>query len=133
MPVPRTTAGLHAVWPEILETATRQSRLLGQALEHATPEWADDGVVSLRFGADEAVFREGVERQVGAVVTILSARLGTEVRVSTASNEPTAGGKRSNRMTVKDLHADRLRELRRKDPALDAAADALDLELVEEE
>lgn len=133
MPVPRTTAGLHAVWPEILATAGRQSRLLGQALEHATPEWLEDGVISLRFGPDEAVFREGVERQVGAVVTILSARLGTEVRVSTASSEPTAGGKRSNRMTVKDLHADRLRELRRKDPALDAAADALDLELVEEE
>ena len=133
MPVPRTTAGLHAVWPEILTTATRQSRLLGQALEHATPEWAEDGVVGLRFGADEAVFREGVERQLAAVVTILSARMGTEVRVSLASNEPTAGGKRSNRMTVKDLHADRLRELRRKDPALDAAADALDLELVEEE
>jgi hypothetical protein len=31
------------------------------------------------------------------------------------------------------MRADRLRDLRRRDPALDAAADALDLELVEEE
>jgi DNA polymerase-3 subunit gamma/tau len=133
MPVPRTTAGLHAVWPEILETANRQSRLLGQALEHAKPEVADNGDVILRFGPDEAVFREGLERQRGVVVTILSARLGTEVTVVTSATEAVAGGKRSNRLSVQEMRADRLRDLRRRDPALDAAADALDLELVEEE
>lgn len=133
MPVPRTTAGLRAVWPEVLETATRQSRLLGQALEHARAEVADNGNVTLRFGPDEAVFREGVERQIAVVVTILSARLGAEVRVVTAAAEAATGGKRSKRLSVQELRSDRLGELRRRDPALDAAADALDLELVDEE
>ncbi len=132
-PVPQTTAGLRAVWPEILETAGRQSRLLGQALEHATPELASEGTVTLLFGPDEAVFREGVERQVQQVATLLSARLGAEVVVRTAAAEPIPGGKRANRLSVQEMRADRLRELRRRDPALDAAADALDLELVDEE
>lgn len=133
MPVPRSVSGLRAVWPEILQTATRHSRLLGQALEHAAPDLADDGAVLLRFGPDEAVFREGVERQVGVVATILSARLGSEVLVRTEGvREAPAASRRANRLSVKELQADRLAELRRRDPALDAAADALDLELVEE-
>lgn len=35
-------------------------------------------------------------------------------------------------MTEATIRADRLGELRRQDPALDAAADALDLELMDE-
>ena len=37
------------------------------------------------------------------------------------------------RLTVDELRQERLTELRRRDPALDALAEALDLELVDEQ
>ncbi|MEP6591246.1 MAG: DNA polymerase III subunit gamma/tau [Gemmatimonadota bacterium] len=134
MAVPQTPEALLAVWPDVLATAGRQSRLLAQALDHAAPELLGEGQVGLRFGPDSAVFQEGVERQLPALSTIVSARMGSPFvvsieRVFAASGSAPARGKR---LSAEDLRADRLRELRTKDPALDAAADSLDLELVDE-
>ena len=132
--VPETAAALLAVWPEVLVTVGRQSWLLAQALEHAVPRLLEPGKVALTFGPDSAVFQEGVEGQLGAIETILSARMGSPmaVRLERAGrgSAPTPG--KGKRLSAEDRKADRLRELRTKDPALDAAADSLDLELVDE-
>jgi DNA polymerase III subunit gamma/tau len=133
--VPQTTTSLRAVWPDIVATATRQSRLLGQGLELAQPRIDTPGVVILRFGSGSAMFQEGVERQQAVVETILSARLGAEVTIRLEHDGPTATAAApttGQRLTVEDLRAERLKELRTKDPALDAAADALDLELLDD-
>ncbi len=134
--VPWTDEAIAAAWPDIVETARRQGRFLGQALEQAIPRVAEPGVLGLVFGADQAVAREGVERQLETVGTIISARLGTTVKV-TLSSEAVAGrrgpAKQSGRLTVEEIRRERLADLRRRDPALDAAADALDLELVDDE
>ncbi|MES2123936.1 MAG: DNA polymerase III subunit gamma/tau [Gemmatimonadota bacterium] len=131
--VPQSAETLLAIWPDVLATAGRQSRLLAQALDHATPQFQGEGKVELRFGPDSAVFQEGVERQLGVVETILSARMGAPVAVSLGQDAPSGGrSARGKRLSAEDLRADRLRELRTKDPALDAAADSLDLELVDE-
>ncbi len=132
--VPQTTEALRAVWGDIVATATRQSKLLGQALEHAVPRIDEAGAVVLGFGADSAVFQEGVERQQGTVETILSARMGTTMvaRLERAGRADKARGAKGGRLSSSDLRADRLQTLRTRDPALDAAADALDLELVDE-
>lgn len=131
--VPATTDGLQAVWPDVVETANRQSRLLGQALEHASPRM-EGGQVTLAFGADSGVFREGVEKFLGTVETILSSRMGSPLTVTLESGAtaPPPAARKGGRMTEETIRADRLTELRRKDPTLDAAADALDLELVDE-
>ena len=132
--VPQTEAALLAVWPDVLATAGRQSRLLTQALEHATVRLREPGKVHLVFGSDSAVFQEGVERQLATVETILSARMGAAMSVRLeqgATGQVPASGK-AKRLSAEDLRADRLRELRAKDPALDAAADSLDLELMDE-
>ncbi len=132
--VPWTDEAVRAAWPDIVETARRQGRFLGQALEAARPRASESGVLELGFGPDQAVFREGVERQLAAVGTIAGARLGQPVTVRLA--EPGGGQEpspaRQSRLTVDDLRRERLAELRRRDPALDAAADALDLELVDD-
>jgi DNA polymerase-3 subunit gamma/tau len=129
--VPWTDDAIRAAWPDAVETARRQGRFLGQALEHATPGLGEPGELLLSFGPDHAVFREGVERQLAAVEALLAARLGQTVTVRLMA--PTAGTPgRRGRLTEEDLRGERLAELRRRDPALDAAADALDLELVDD-
>lgn len=134
MAVPQSAEALLAIWPDVLATATRQSRLLAQALDHATPRLQEPGKVVLQFGPDSAVFQEGVERQLATVETILSARMGTTMTVKleqgATGNAPAQP--RGKRLSAEDLRADRLKELRTRDPALDAAADSLDLELVDE-
>ena len=132
--VPQTTDGIRAIWSEVVATANRQSMLLGQSLDHASARMDSPGKVVLAFGPEEAVFREGAERFLGTIETILSARMGTAVQVSLESGNatPAPAARKGGRMTEETIRADRLGELRRKDPTLDAAADALDLELVDE-
>jgi hypothetical protein len=82
------------------------------------------------FGPDQAVAREGVERQLATVQTIASARLGTVVTLTVTGSEAVPA--RSGRLTVEEIRRQRLGELRKRDPALDAAAEALDLEMVDD-
>ncbi|MGH7583004.1 MAG: DNA polymerase III subunit gamma/tau [Gemmatimonadales bacterium] len=127
--------GLPFAWQEVIATASRQSPMLGQALGHATPRWEDPDLVVLAFGSGSAVFQEGVTRQASTVETILSAAAGKPVRtrVESAAAPAAAGGASPRRLTLEELRNERLNELRSKDPALDAAATTLDLELVDEE
>ena len=73
----------------------------------------------------QAALVEGVLRQ----ATGQALRL----RVTEAADGPAAGGApaRPRRLTEESLKADRLRSFRSKDAALDTAADALDLEIVD--
>lgn len=130
MAVPHTPEALLAIWPDVLATAGRQSRLLAQALDHATARLQEPGRVVLAFGSDSAVFQEGVERQLGAIETILSARMGSRMTVTLERGVPAQA--KGKRLSAADVRAERLRELRARDPALDAAANSLDLELVDE-
>ncbi len=132
--VPQNTDGLRAVWSEVVATASRQSSLLGQALEHSTPRIDSPGTVTLAFSGDSAVFQEGVERQQATVETIVSARMGAPTRIDVERSGHSAAARpaKGARLTSSDIRADRLSSLRKRDPALDAAADALDLELVDE-
>jgi hypothetical protein len=132
--VPWTETALLAIWPDVIETARRQSPFLAQALEQAVPGIGGPGVLELRFGPEMAVLREGVERQVAAVTAIASARAGQELTVRVAGDEvavPVAAV-RAGRLSVEQLRHERLAQLRKRDPALDAAADALDLELIDD-
>ncbi len=128
--VPATTAGVAAVWGDICTAVSAQSYLLGQALGQAQPTMSGGGEVLLTFPADAVVYRDGVERQLGAVATAVGERLGRAVTVRTALLEREGG--RPGRLSGSDFRADRLQQLRATDPALDAAVDALDLELIDE-
>ena len=130
-----STESLAAVWDQAIAAATRQSPLLGQALAHATPRLEDAGTVALVFGPDSALFQDGAARQLATVETILAAALGTPIKVTlqAAVAAPAAVERKSRRLSVDDVRSERLTQLRSQDPALDAAAKALDLELVDEE
>ena len=122
-------------WGEVVATASRQSPMLGQALTQATAKAVDSSNVMLTFGPDSALFHDGVSRQLATVETILTAALGApvKVRVQGAQAAAAAAERKPKRLTVEETRNERLNQLRSKDPALDAAANALDLELVDDE
>jgi DNA polymerase-3 subunit gamma/tau len=119
-------------WSAIVAAANRQSRLLGQALDQAVPSVGADGAVVLSFGPDSAVFREGVQRQLATVEAIVAASLGGSVAIRLTETGRDAGAPKPARLTVDQVREERLAELKRTDPALKAAADSLDLELVDD-
>ena len=130
-----TEAVLASAWSEVTATASRQSPLLGQALTHATSHVVDAGTVALVFGPDSALFHDGVARQLAVMETILAAALGRPIKVKlqSASAAPAAAERKPKRLSVEEARSERLTRLRSKDPALDAAANALDLELVDDD
>ena len=88
----------------------------------------------LAVAADEGAVHmaEGAKRQLGAIGDLISAALGHPVGITvveSGASTPVSG--KSKRLSEKDLKADKLREFRAKDAALDAAADVLDLEIVD--
>ena len=124
---------LLAEWPAILVAARERKPLLGEALAAATPSAVEKGAVRLTAGADHAVLVEGLKRQLGAVEELLAARFTGPIKVSVVIEDPSrASGERPQRITGEGLRAERLERLRRLDPALDTAADELDLEIVDE-
>jgi hypothetical protein len=134
--VPVTTApfsvdGVRAVWDEMLEAAAREKKILGIALAATRPVSADPPAVVLELVEDNPMYAETLERMRGSVEGLLGARLGAPVSLQVRS--ATAGGpaSRPKRMTEAGNRAERLSKLRGKDPALDAAATELDLEVLE--
>jgi len=129
-----TEEALAATWPDIIAAATRQSPMLGQALGHASPTLAGSGMVELRFGPDSALFQDGATRQQATVETILGATFGTAVKVMVVGgNAGVSPERKSKRLSAEEIRRERLDQLRGKDPALDAAVNALDLELVDDD
>ena len=128
-----TLPALLATWPEILTAAGERSRLLGQALAATTPVAAAAGEVHLSATSEQAMLTEGVRRQLGVVEEILASWFLGPVKVRLAVEAPPGGqAERPKRMTDEVLRAERLERLRRVDPALDTAANELDLEIVDE-
>jgi hypothetical protein len=129
-----TLETLRAAWPEILTAAGERSRLLGQALAVTTPVAAAGGEIRLSAGADQDMLIEGVRRQIGAVEELLSARFlePVNLRLVVEAGPEDAPAAPPKRMTGEVLRAERLERMRRMDPALDTAANELDLEIVDE-
>jgi DNA polymerase III subunit gamma/tau len=124
---------LLSIWPQVLEAAREKSRLLGQALAATTPVAAGSGEVRLSATADDAMLTEGVRRQLGAIEEILAVWFPGPIKVRLVVEAPSGGlAERPKRMTDEILRAERLERLRRVDPALDTAANELDLEIVDE-
>jgi hypothetical protein len=75
---------------------------------------------------------EQLHKEPAKVEAILSRSLGQPVRLRVAASAPEGvAPAKPQRLSDSGIKADRLREFRAKDPALDTAADALDLEIVD--
>jgi hypothetical protein len=86
----------------------------------------------IRLLATNEVHAEGLERQREALVQLVGRYVTTPVRIKLeggGSGERPTG--RPTRLTEDGARAERLKSLRAQDPGLNAAVDALDLELLE--
>jgi hypothetical protein len=109
--------------------------MLREALARSTPILGPDGTVILEF-PDADVHREGVEQGRSVVEGAISQVMGAVARlvIRSPSGQADPSEAREPEPRRLDRQADReerLRTFRGKDPALDAAVDALGLELTE--
>jgi DNA polymerase-3 subunit gamma/tau len=124
---------IRAGWPAILVAARVQSRLLGELLASVDPVELRLPWLHVVMREPNQLFAEGLDREGAKLEEILSRSLGQPIRlrlISGHSGEPASPAK-PRRMSDSSIKADRLREFRAQDPALDTAADALDLEIVD--
>jgi DNA polymerase-3 subunit gamma/tau len=124
---------IRAGWPAIVVAARVQSRLLGELLAAVEPAELTLPWLNVAFKEPNQLFAERLSQEAGKVEEILTRSLGQPVRLrvtTRAAAEPGAQPK-PRRLSDSNIKADRLREFRAKDPALDTAADALDLEIVD--
>ncbi len=135
-PAPRGPASLEAIraaWPAVVMAVRSHSRFLGEALAASEPAALERPWLTVSMSQPNPLFADRLHEEAGKVEDVLSRSLGEPVRLRVTSAQ-TAGGAapaKPSRMSESSLKAERLREFRSKDPALDTAADALDLEIVD--
>ncbi len=115
-------------WESIVDGLVRDGRaLLGAALGHATPTAVTAaGVVTLTV--DAAAQAELIREQEANILGAVRKRFENVARLNVQSAAGEAAPKRLNETSVK---ADRMQMLRKQSTLLDAAVDALDLELLD--
>jgi len=134
--VPRaefTLDALQAVWPELVAVARTRSRFLGEAFAAARPTTVDRPAVTLTLADGNPMHEEALTRQREAVERLLGEAVGEAVRVTLAGTAATGAGPapKARRLSESEARAERLKVLAGRDPALGAAAEALDLEVIE--
>jgi DNA polymerase III subunit gamma/tau len=136
-PPPATAPALDAIsmaWPEIVAAVRVHSRFLSEALAATEPAELDLPWLGVVMREPNQLFAERLDQEAAKVEEVLSRSLGQPVRLRvTAAPAPPQGDPPAKppRMSESSLKAERLKEFRAKDPALDTAADALDLEIVD--
>ena len=131
--IPSGSADLPAAWPEILTEVRSGSRILAEALAAAKPGAAEDGSLPLVLSESNPIFAEAIQAKAAAIEDAIRRHTGQSLRIRVTVAEAEAGGPaaKPRPLTEASLRAERLRSFRAKDPALDTAADALDLEIVD--
>jgi DNA polymerase III subunit gamma/tau len=131
--IPATLDGVRMAWGDLVAEVRRRSRFLGEALSHTAPGALELPWLTVELSQPNPLFAERLQAQAQLVEAVIAGALGQPVRLrvtdtTAGANEPSP---RPQRLTEASLKADRLRSFRAKDPALDTAADALDLEIVD--
>jgi DNA polymerase III subunit gamma/tau len=141
VPAPRSPAAqlssvsldaISAAWPAMVMAVRTQSRFLGEAFAATEPSQLDLPWLTVLMREPNQLFAERLLEEAGKVEEVLSRSLGQPIRlrVTTPNGEGSTPTK-PRRMSESSIKAERLREFRAKDPTLDTAADALDLEIVD--
>ena len=128
---PPSLESLRAGWPEVVAAVRVQSRFLGEALAASEPTTLELPWLTVVMAEPNQLFADRLHQEVGKVEEVLSRSLGQSVRLRVTASSGPASPSKPRRMSDSSLKAERLREFRSKDPALDTAADALDLEIVD--
>jgi DNA polymerase-3 subunit gamma/tau len=131
--IPATLEAIRIAWPDIVAEVRGQSRFLGEALSHTAPGALELPWLTVELAEPNPLFAERLQAQAQMVEEVLTRIVGQPVRlrVTEAAPGPNGPAPKPRKLTDANLKADRLRIFRSKDPSLDTAADALDLEIVD--
>jgi DNA polymerase III subunit gamma/tau len=128
----RAPAGALEAWPEIVAEVRSRSRFLGEALSGATPGPVEGSTLPVVLAESNPLFAERIQSDARAVEEVVQRHTGQALRIRvTVPLGEGAPAPKPREITESSLRQDRLRSFRAKDPALDTAADALDLEIVD--
>ncbi len=127
-----TLESLRDRWADVVAAVRGESRFLAEALAGTAVAAVAPPVVSLALTEPNPLFLERLEQQAGVIEGVIGRAVAAPVRVRLggAAVAP-APDPRTRRISDASIRADRLKGFRAKDPTLDAAADELDLEIVE--
>jgi DNA polymerase-3 subunit gamma/tau len=130
---PPSLESVRAAWPAVVAAMRAQSRFLGEAVAAGEPAAFDLPWLTVSLADPNPLFADRLQEEAAKVEEVLGRSLGQPVRLRVTSAVPgeTASATKTRRISESSLKAERLREFRAKDPALDTAADALDLEIVD--
>ncbi|HJU66324.1 MAG TPA: hypothetical protein VJ596_11630, partial [Gemmatimonadaceae bacterium] len=120
-------------WGDVVSRVRAGGRaVLAAALEHALPVGVSArGEITLELPAGSDAYQEPIAGAASDVLAAIGALFSGAMKlgIRTASTATAAGAAR--RLTAEAVKQERLAMLRKRDPTLDAAVDALDLELLE--
>ncbi|MBM4187610.1 MAG: DNA polymerase III subunit gamma/tau [Gemmatimonadetes bacterium] len=129
---PLTTEALRSAWPALVERGKAQSHLFGAILAALSPTAVEPDQVRLEMSQDGGPLLEGAQARLGAIRALVTEAAGRPVEVQVGAGVgKVARADRPKRLSDNDIKNQKLGEIRAKDPSLDAAAEALDLEIVE--
>ena len=126
-----TISGLQAAWDTLLAGARAQSRFVGEALAACRLESVAAPDVTIEVPADNPMYGETLERAAESLEKLFGAALGAPVRLRFIAPGAPVMAPPGRRYSEAEARAERLGLLAKKDPALEAAARELDLEIVE--
>ncbi|HEX6643462.1 MAG TPA: DNA polymerase III subunit gamma/tau [Gemmatimonadales bacterium] len=131
--IPFTAEAVRGAWPGVVAAVRAESRFLGEALAATAPASVEAPDLRVVMTEPNPLFHERLEQQAAIVERVVSARVGAPVRlrIAVAGEAEPPRESAAKRMSESGIRAARLKGLRERDPALDAAADELDLEIVE--
>jgi DNA polymerase-3 subunit gamma/tau len=131
--IPASLAALVDAWSGIVSEVRAKSRFLGEALGATSPTGLEEPWLIVTLAEPNPLFAERLLAQAQTVEEVLQGATGEalRLRVTEASPGPNSAPGKPAKLSEAGLKADRLRSLRAKDPALDTAADSLDLEIVD--
>ncbi len=128
---PAGTSDLSSAWDDVLTDVRSLSRFLGEALAATTPGVPDGSSLTLTLRESNPLFAEQIQSQAGVVEDAIRRHTGQALRIKVTVVGGQAAAAKPRAITESSIRADRLQSFRAKDPALDTAADALDLEIVD--
>ena len=113
--------------------SARVDTVSAKALAGTAPGAVEGSTLTLALAESNPLFAERIQAEAAAVEEVVRRHTGQmlRIRVTVAGGKEAAAGPRPRAITESSLRADRLRAFREQDPALDTAADALDLEIVD--
>jgi DNA polymerase-3 subunit gamma/tau len=127
-----TLEGVQSLWPEVIDFGRAESMFLGQALAECRVVSVAPPAIGVSLPVEHGVLAGAVERNRARIEAFLAGRLGAPVALKVEEGVPPEPSERPKRLSQSQLRAERLESIRQLDPALNAAVDELDLEIVDE-